>query len=117
MRNPEGAREGTPEETAALRLRDKDLWILHPGQRFDEELQGAEGVRLWEEAVDAAQTVADGVSNGPGSIQASPAITQLIWDASARAEEALASVASRTSATPGRGYTDSGPLPLRSSNA
>ncbi len=60
------------------------------GQRFDEELQGAEGVRLWEEAVDAAQTVADGVSNGPGSIQASPpAITQLIWDASARAHEAL----------------------------
>ncbi len=81
--------EGLDEETAALRLRDKDLWILHPGQRFDEELQGAEGVRLWEEAFTAAHALADGVSNGPGSVEASPALTQLIWDAAARAEEAL----------------------------
>ena len=36
-----------------------------------------------------AQAVADTVSNGPGTIQANPAITQLVWDVAERAEEAL----------------------------
>jgi len=82
--------EGWSEEVARLRLQDEDLWLLHPGARFDEELQGEEGVRLWEEAAQVAQTVADTVSNGPGTIQANAAITMLVWDAAARAEEALA---------------------------
>ncbi len=82
--------EGLPEEAARLRLQDRDLWLLHPGARFDEDLQGEEGVRLWEEAAAVARTVADSISNGPGTIQASPAITMLAWDAAARAEEALA---------------------------
>ncbi len=82
--------EGVSEEVVRLRLQDEDLWLLHPGQRFDEDLQGEEGVRLWEEAAQVARTIADGVSNGPGTIQASPAITMLVWDAVERAEEALA---------------------------
>ncbi|MBA2713725.1 MAG: hypothetical protein H0U55_09270 [Rubrobacteraceae bacterium] len=82
--------EGVSEEVARLRLQDEDLWLLHPGQRFDEDLQGEEGVRLWEEAAMVAQTVADTVSNGPGTIQASPAVTMLVWDVAIRAEEALA---------------------------
>ncbi len=82
--------EGVSEEVVRLRLQDEDLWPLHPGQRFDEDLQGEEGVRLWEEAAQVARTIADGVSNGPGTIQASPAITMLVWDAVERAEEALA---------------------------
>ena len=45
--------------------------------RFDDELQGEEGIRMWEEATTVAQAVADTVSNGPGTIQANPAITQL----------------------------------------
>ncbi|MBA2715359.1 MAG: hypothetical protein H0U55_17640 [Rubrobacteraceae bacterium] len=81
--------EGVSEEVARLRMRDEDLWLLHPGQRFDEDLQGEEGVRLWEEAAEVAQTVADTVSNGPGTIQAGPAVTMLVWDAAARAREAL----------------------------
>ncbi len=81
--------EGISEEAARLRLQDTDLWLLRPGARFDEDLQGEEGVRLWEEAADVARTVADAVSNGPGTIQASPAVTMLAWDAAARAEEAL----------------------------
>jgi hypothetical protein len=81
--------EGLTEEVARLRLRDADLWVLPPWSRFDEELQGEEGVRLWEEAAQMAQTVADAVSNGPGTIQASPAITQLVWDCAERAEAAL----------------------------
>jgi hypothetical protein len=52
-------------------------------------LQGEEGVRLWEEAAGAARSIADMVSNGPGTIQANPAITQLVWDAAERAQEAL----------------------------
>ncbi len=82
--------EGVSEEVARLRMRDEDLWLLRPGIRFDEDLQGEEGVRLWEEAAQVAQTVADAISNGPGSIQASPAVTMLVWDVAARAEEALA---------------------------
>ncbi len=82
--------EGWSEEVARLRLQDEDLWLLHPGQRFDEDLQGKEGVLMWEEASAVARTIADGVSNGPGTIQASPAITMLVWDAVERAEEALA---------------------------
>ncbi len=81
--------EGLTEEVARLRLQDRDLWLLHPGARFDEDLQGEEGVRLWEEAAAVARTVADSISNGPGTIQANAAITQLAWDAAARAEEAL----------------------------
>jgi hypothetical protein len=86
------------EEAAHLRVQDADLWLLHPGARFDDELQGEEGVRLWEEAVTVARTVADSISNGPGTIQASPAITQLAWDAAARAEEALERARDRVSA-------------------
>lgn len=82
--------EGWSEEVARLRLQDEDLWLQHAGQRFDEDLQGEEGVRLWEEASQAARSVADIVANGPGTIQASPAITTLVWDAAERAEEALA---------------------------
>ncbi len=89
--------EGLPEEAARLRLQDRDLWLLHPGARFDEDLQGEEGVRLWEEAAAVARTVADSISNGPGTIQASPAITMLAWDAAARAEEALARARDRVS--------------------
>jgi len=81
--------DGISEEAAHLRLQDTDLWLLHAGARFDEDLTGEEGVRLWEEAAIVARTVADAVSNGPGTIQASPAVTMLAWDAAARAEEAL----------------------------
>ena len=81
--------EGLTEEQARLRLQDDDLWTLPPWSRFAEDLQGEEGVRLWEEAVRVARTVADAVSNGPSTIQANPAITQLVWDAAARAQEAL----------------------------
>ena len=87
---------GLTEEEARLRLRDADLWLLHPEQRFDEDLQGEEGVRMWEEAAQVARTIADAVSNGPGTIQASPAITQLVWDAHERAEEALERARRRT---------------------
>ncbi|MEJ7816592.1 MAG: hypothetical protein WKF53_15585 [Rubrobacter sp.] len=82
--------EGLSEEVARLRMRDADLWVLRPGARFDEDLQGEDGVRLWEEAAQVAQTVADAVSNGPGTIQANAAVTMLVWDAAERAEVALA---------------------------
>ncbi len=91
--------EGLTEEVARLRLQDSDLWLLHPGVRFDEDLQGEEGVRLWEEAAAVARTVADSISNGPGTIQANAAITQLVWDAAARAEEALARARGRLAGT------------------
>jgi hypothetical protein len=81
--------DGLTEEVARLRLQDADLWVLPPYARFDEDLQGAEGVRAWEEAAGVARSIADAISNGPGTIQAGPAITQLVWDAAARAEEAL----------------------------
>jgi hypothetical protein len=81
--------DGLSEEEASLRLEDEDLWLLHPGARFDESLQGEEGVRLWEEAANAARTVADIVSNGPGTIRANAAVTTLVWDAAKRAEVAL----------------------------
>ena len=80
---------GVSEVEAPLKMRDGDLWILHPEQRFAEELEGEEGVRAWEDAELTARNIANTVSNGAGSIQASPALTQLIWDAHARAEEAL----------------------------
>ena len=80
---------GVPEDIARLRLKDSDLWILDPGARFDEYLQGEEGVRHWEAAAILARAISDNVSMGPGSIEANPAITQLVWDAAARAEEAL----------------------------
>lgn len=80
---------GLSEEAARLRLRDEDLWLLRPDGRFDEELVGEEGVRAWEEAVTLAHAIGNMVSNGPGTIQANPAITQLVWDADARAQEAL----------------------------
>src|SRR5215208_1346716 len=82
--------EGLSEEVARLRLQDEDLWLQHAGQRFDEDLQGEEGVRLWEEASQAARSVADIGANGPGTVQASPALTSLVTDAAERAEEALA---------------------------
>jgi hypothetical protein len=91
--------EGLTEEAARLRLRDEDLWVLPPHARFDEELQGEEGVRLWEQAAQMAHTVADAISNGPGTIQASPAVTMLAWDAAARAEEALARARDRLAGT------------------
>jgi hypothetical protein len=81
--------DGISEEAARLRLQDTDLWILRPSARFDEDLQGEEGVRLWEEAAMVAETLADTVSNGERTIQASPAMTMLAWDAAARAKEAL----------------------------
>ena len=80
---------GVTEEEARLKTRDQDLWILDPAMRFDEHLQGDEGVRRWEEAALIVRNIADIVSNGPGAIEAGPAMTQLIWDAAARAEEAL----------------------------
>ena len=95
--------EGLSEEVARLRLRDADLWLLHPGSRFDEDLQGEEGVRMWEEAAGAAQAIADIVSNGPATIQANPAITQLVWDAAFRAQEALARAEDRLQAPQARG--------------
>ncbi len=82
--------EGVSEEVARLRMRDDDLWVLRPGARFDEDLTGEEGVRMWEEAAQLAQAAADAISNGPRTIQASPAVTMLVWDAATRAEEALA---------------------------
>ncbi len=91
--------EGLTEEVARLRLQDSDLWLLHPGARFDDELQGEEGVRLWEEAAVVARTMADSISNSPGTIQASLAITQLVWDTAARTEEALARARVRLAGT------------------
>jgi hypothetical protein len=81
--------EGLTEEVTRLRLRDADLWVLPPYSRFDEDLQGEEGVRMWEDAALFARNLADAVSNGPGTIPATPAITQLVWDCAERAEEAL----------------------------
>ena len=81
--------DGITEEEARLRLRDDDLWVLPPHARFDEEFTGEKGVRMWEDAVTLAQAAANAVSNGPGTIQANPAITQLVWDVADRAEEAL----------------------------
>ncbi len=80
---------GISEEAARLRMQDDDLWVLEPYARFDEDFQGEEGVRMWEEAATLARSLANGVSNGPRTIQANPAITQLVWDASTRAQEAL----------------------------
>ena len=77
------------EEEVSFRLQDRDLWLLRPQAHFDEDLRGDEGVRLWEEAAQVAWTIADIVSNGPGTIQVTLAITQLVWDAAARAEVAL----------------------------
>jgi hypothetical protein len=76
------------EEVVRLRLQDEDLW-LPPGQRFDEDFQGEEGVRQWEEAAIVARTAADIVSSGAGTVQASAALKQLLQDAADRAEEAL----------------------------
>jgi hypothetical protein len=80
---------GLTDEEARLRLRDEDLWLLPPEQRFDEYLQGKEGVRAWEDAAQVAKTLARSVSNGPSTIQANPAVTQLVWDAAERAQRAL----------------------------
>lgn len=80
---------GISEEAARIRLQDEDLWVLDIGARFDDELTGEEGVRMWEEAATAARAAADAISNGPGTIEANPAITQLVWDANVRAQEAL----------------------------
>jgi hypothetical protein len=81
--------DGLSEQEARFRLQDQDLWLLSPQARFDEGLQGEEGVRLWQEAAVAAHSIADIISNGPGTIDANLAVTQLIWDAAQRAEEAL----------------------------
>jgi hypothetical protein len=81
--------DGISEEAARLRLQDTDLWLLRPSARFDEDLQGEEGVRQWEQAAMIAETLADTVSNGERTIQASPAMTMLAWDVAARAKEAL----------------------------
>ena len=80
---------GISEEAARIRLQDEDLWILDIGARFDDELQGEEGARMWEEAAIIAHSIGNIANNGPGTIQANPAITTLIWDLSARAREAL----------------------------
>ncbi len=80
---------GLPEEDARLRLQDDDLWILHPDQRWDADLQGEEGVRAWEEAAHITSAVADIVRNGPRTLHVSPAITHLVRDLDARAQEAL----------------------------
>jgi hypothetical protein len=80
--------DGLSEEVARLRLQDEDLW-LPPGQRFDEDFQGEEGVRQWEEAAIVARTAADMVSGEQGKVEASAALKQLLWDAALRAEEAL----------------------------
>jgi hypothetical protein len=80
---------GIGEEDARARLQDADLWLLPPGQRFDEELQGEEGVHQWEEAAIVARTAADMVSGEAGTVKASAALTQLLWDTALRAEEAL----------------------------
>jgi hypothetical protein len=44
---------------------------------------------MWEEAATIAYSIGNIVNKGPRTIQANPAITQLVWDLSARAEEAL----------------------------
>ncbi len=88
---------GISEEEARLRVENDDLWVLDIGSRFDEDFQGEEGVRAWEEAATLARTLADGISNGPGTIQANPAITQLVWDAADRAQEALRRARERAS--------------------
>jgi hypothetical protein len=44
---------------------------------------------LWEEAATVAQTIADAVSNEPGTIRASPAITMIVWDTAETARDAL----------------------------
>ncbi len=80
---------GLSEHAARLRLRDRDLWLLDPGQRYDDELQGEDGVRMWEEAVTITYSIANIVRNGPGTIEPNPAITQLVWDLDLRAQEAL----------------------------
>ncbi len=80
---------GISEEAARLRMQDDDLWVLEPYARFDEDFQGEEGVKMWEGAAALARGIAESISNGPDTIQANPAITQLVWDASTRAQEAL----------------------------
>jgi hypothetical protein len=53
---------------------------------FDENLQGDEGVRQWERAVELADSFDTLVAN---TDLGNHAVRQLIWDASARAREAL----------------------------
>lgn len=80
-------RVGVTEEEARLMLRDEDLWIIDPATRYDPELEGEEGVKLWEGVVNLAEGFAELAANRIDLTN--PAATQLIHDAAARAREAL----------------------------
>ncbi|MBV9454701.1 MAG: hypothetical protein JOZ19_11380 [Rubrobacter sp.] len=69
---------------AGLAMGDNDLWILAPEQRYG--LEGKEGVRQWEEAV---QFVEGMVSLAEDPELFTDATQMLLADALARAEEAL----------------------------
>jgi hypothetical protein len=79
-------RAGVSEDVAALRMRDLDLWILHPSSRFDEGFQGEEGVRQWRRICKLLEGLGTYVEDA--SYEA-PALVQLVWDAERRAKEAL----------------------------
>jgi hypothetical protein len=78
---------GVSEEEARLMLRDRDLWIIDPATRYDPELEGEEGVKLWEGVVDLAEGFSELAANRVDLTN--PAATQLIHDAAVRAKEAL----------------------------
>ena len=84
--------EGIDAHDAELRLRDNDLWVLDPTMRFGVELEGEAGVEEWREAAKLASAFRDFATN---SDHYNYATTMLIWDAAARAEEALRRAESR----------------------
>ncbi len=81
---------GLDKEEAERRLRDDDLWVLIPEQRF--VLEGEEAVEQWREASAWASWMAAGAEpDGPHN----EAITQLLWDLSERAGEAFRRASAR----------------------
>jgi hypothetical protein len=74
-------------------LVDDDLWLLMPEQRFGFP-PNEESVRQWEQTVQLIRALSEGVTNMVPSLP-NRAATQLIWDAQARAEEALRRVRER----------------------
>jgi hypothetical protein len=76
---------GVPEALARLQLRDEDLWLVIPEQRFAWE-PGEEDVRQWELAVDFADALSQGFTE---SKAINHDTRQLLWDMRERAGEAL----------------------------
>jgi hypothetical protein len=67
---------------------DDDLWCLLPPERRFAFPAGEESVHEWEQTVRLVEALAEGFA-GTMYPLANTATTQLLWDAQARAEEAL----------------------------